>query len=114
MNCCEQHKPYGCDQGRDCPVRVAVKAPNAYTRIYTCDELGVCQGNGCTDCDQPVTNATGDGYPLPIWPSSDALDELAHNTKERQLVWTAVLCTALIVLLVLLSLLPHSWTRWLA
>lgn len=21
MNCCEQHKPYGCNEGRDCPVR---------------------------------------------------------------------------------------------
>ena len=23
MNCCEQHAPYGCEQGRDCPVRAA-------------------------------------------------------------------------------------------
>ena len=23
MNCCEQHSPYGCTQGRDCPVRKA-------------------------------------------------------------------------------------------
>lgn len=23
MNCCEQHAPYGCDQGRNCPVRAA-------------------------------------------------------------------------------------------
>lgn len=23
MNCCEQHTPYGCDQGRNCPVRAA-------------------------------------------------------------------------------------------
>jgi hypothetical protein len=23
MNCCEQNKPYGCNEGRDCPVRAS-------------------------------------------------------------------------------------------
>lgn len=51
MNCCNANGE--CTGGPDCPVRPAKVAPIARrkpTRIYTCDQLGVCHCQGDTGC----------------------------------------------------------------
>lgn len=87
MNCCEQHQPYGCHQGVDCPVRTSVLDKAA---------------------------AAGEAYPLPIWFAGDEPDEVALDAKERKLVLVAVMCASLIAGGLLAGLLDYTWPGWFA
>jgi hypothetical protein len=80
MNCCDQHAPYGCNQGRDCPVRAnaAKVAPIKTTRARQCHEIGVCPGKDC-DCEKAYESAA----------KSDWLRNAAAIPAQAGNVWFA-------------------------
>ena len=71
MNCCEQHQPYGCNQGPDCPVRAAQVAPVGQRRP--------------TDPARVNAPAAAEAYPatLPAWFCADTSPQAQSRAWRR-------------------------------
>ena len=126
MNCCNE---FGhCVQGSNCAARAYRAEPAQVAKAKparrSCDALGVCQGNGCTDCDSTdeakslldaAQSNYPEAYPLPIWYAGDEPDEVAHTQRSvgirASMVLVALLSSAVSVA-TLNSLFGGQLGRW--
>lgn len=96
-DCCAQNAPrFGCNQGRDCPLRVVSVAQAA----RSCESMGVCQHpeRECTGaCDLPPA--------LPAAPK-------AAGRADALAFWTVVFALSLISAALIVSGIVVTCARW--